>query len=268
MFEFLRTKITPIILFFILSLFRSILGNKSVTRNFLPVVYRWMEHHRAIARSSSFLNGIASKNATNSRIVITRPRYPRIIDIREEGREGIHIYSHYSTKSSRSRATIRVIGIPRWEKCMLIQNARLYHDVLPLSLSLSLSKWKMERYAWTIAPHSMQIYIYIYTHVKVVSSDGKNLAQKWNWELVNYAEYSIETFDGGCGNTWRIFPLNFSLRLNLKRQNSRILLIYRRIRTWADFICFCLNERQGSWIEIQLFVDDKTRLEELSCGMI
>lgn len=111
-------------------------------------------------------------------------------------------------------------------------------------------------------------YIYIYTHVKVVSSDGKNLAQKWNWELVNYAEYSIETFDGGCGNTWRIFPLNFSLRLNLKRQNSRILLIYRRIRTWADFICFCLNERQGSWIEIQLFVDDKTRLEELSCGMI
>lgn len=138
MFEFLRTKITPIILFFILSLFRSILGNKSVTRNFLPVVYRWMEHHRAIARSSSFLNGIASKNATNSRIVITRPRYPRIIDIREGGREGIHIYSHYSTKSSRSCATIRVIGISRWEKCMLIQNARLYHDVLHLSLSLSL----------------------------------------------------------------------------------------------------------------------------------
>lgn len=33
------------------------------------------------SRSSSFLNGIASKNATNSRIVITRPRYPRIIDI-------------------------------------------------------------------------------------------------------------------------------------------------------------------------------------------
>lgn len=50
------------------------------------------------SRSSSFLNGIASKNATNSRIVITRPRYPRIIDI---GGKYISTPPHYSTKSSR-----------------------------------------------------------------------------------------------------------------------------------------------------------------------
>ena len=117
-------------------------------------------------------------------------------DYRYQGK--IHIYT---PPLFDEIITIRVIGIPRWEKCMLIHNARLYHDVL---LSRN-GKWN----AWTIAPHSAHIYIYIYTHVKVVCSDGKNLAQKWNWELVNYAEYSIETLDGGCGNSENslsIFP--------------------------------------------------------------
>lgn len=58
--------------------------------------------------------------------------------------------------------------------------------------SLEMENGKMGG-AWTIASHSARIYFYIHA-MKVVSSDGRNLAQKWNWNLVNYAEYSIETF--------------------------------------------------------------------------
>lgn len=142
-----RTKIIPIIFYFLslsLSLVQSLeqIGDSKLFALGVPLDGTWnMEQ----SRSSSFLNGIASKNATNSRIVITRPRYPRIIDI---GGKYISIPSHYSTKSSRYASS-------GWEKCMLIHNARLYHDVL---LSRN-GKWN----AWTIAPHSTHIYIYIYT---------------------------------------------------------------------------------------------------------
>lgn len=143
--------------------------------------------------------------------------------------------------------TIRVIGIPWWEKCMLIHNARLYHDVL---LSRN-GKWN----AWTIAPHSA--HIDIYTYVKVVCSDGKNLAQKWNWELVNYAEYSIETLDGGCGNTARILSQFF---LEIKSQTWILEFINTSKdaseRTLFAFVCWTRDV--GSK---QLFENDKTRLE-------
>lgn len=100
-------------------------------------------------------------------------------------------------------------------------------------------------------------YIYIYTHVKVVCSDGKNLAQKWNWELVNYAEYSIETLDGGCGNTARILSQFF---LEIKSQTWILEFINTSKdaseRTLFAFVCWTRDV--GSK---QLFENDKTRLE-------
>lgn len=94
--------------------------------------------------------------------------------------------------------TIRVIGIPRWEKCMLIHNARLYHDVL---LSRN-GKWN----AWTIAPHSAHIYIYTRESRLLwwkesrskMKLGARKLCRIFNrntgWRLRKYSENSLSIF--------------------------------------------------------------------------
>lgn len=235
------TKIILIVLFFIslsLSLFRSILGTNRWHETFGPwCTSGWNIEHGAIAfLLVSQWNRVEKCDEfqdSNHQATISK-------DYRYRGK--IYIYTHCSTKSSRSRTTIRVIGIPRWEKCMLIQNARLYHDVL---LSRN-GKWNGTHGR---LHHTRHRYIYIYTHVKVVSSDGKNLAQKWNWKLVNYAEYSIETLDGGCRNTPRILSQFFLGRI---KSQTRILEFIKISRDTNERTYYLLLFERETKIETTL----------------